>query len=47
MSETTKTDWKLLETMPDSSIDTSEMPELGDDFFLIAELSKPSAQPLT
>ncbi|WP_156393085.1 hypothetical protein [Burkholderia sp. Leaf177] len=47
MSETTKTDWKLLETMPDSRIDTSEMPELGDDFFLRAELIKPPPQPIT
>jgi uncharacterized protein (DUF4415 family) len=47
MSKTTKTDWKRLEAMADSSIDTSEMPELGDDFFLNAELHKPPKQAVT
>lgn len=47
MSKTTKTDWKRLEAMPDSSIDTSEMPELGDDFFQRAELHSPPKQAVT
>jgi len=47
MSKTTKTDWKRLEAMPDSSIDTSEMPELGDDFFQRAELHTPAKQAVT
>jgi uncharacterized protein (DUF4415 family) len=47
MSKATKTDWKRLESMPDSSIDTSEMPELGDDFFQRAELHAPPKQAVT
>ena len=47
MSKTTKTDWKRLEAMPDSSIDTSEMPEIGDEFFLNAELQRPPKQAVT
>ncbi|CAN7575349.1 BrnA antitoxin family protein [Caballeronia sp. LjRoot29] len=47
MSNATKTDWKRLEAMPDSSIDTSEMPELGDDFFQRAELHTPPKQAVT
>ena len=47
MSKATKTDWKRLESMPDSSIDTSEMPELGDDFFQRAELHTPPKQAVT
>jgi uncharacterized protein (DUF4415 family) len=47
MSKASKTDWKRLEAMPDSSIDTSEMPELSDDFFQRAELHTPPKQAVT
>lgn len=47
MTKTTKTDRKHLEAMPDSSIDTSDMPELGDDFFQRAELHTPPKQAVT
>ncbi len=33
--------------MPDASIDTSDMPELGDDFFQRAELRSPPKQAVT
>lgn len=33
MSKASKTDWKRLAAMKDKDIDTSDMPELGDDFF--------------
>jgi uncharacterized protein (DUF4415 family) len=43
----TATDWKRLETMSDSEIDTSDIPELGEDFFARAELREPPKQPVT
>lgn len=38
MSKASKTDWKSLETLQDGQIDTSEIPELSDEFFVRAEL---------
>ncbi|CCD30249.1 Conserved hypothetical protein [Candidatus Glomeribacter gigasporarum BEG34] len=43
----TETDWKRLETMSDNEIDTSDIPELGEDFFERAELREPPKQPVT
>ena len=43
----TKTDWKRLKNMSDDEIDTSDIPELGADFFARAELRQPPKQPVT
>ena len=47
MSKSSKTDWKRLEAMEDKDIDTSDIPELGDEFFRNAELTVPAKQSVT
>jgi uncharacterized protein (DUF4415 family) len=47
MSKASKTDWKRLEAMQDQDIDTSDMPELGDDFFSRAQLHVPAKKAVT
>ena len=41
MSKASKTDWERLAKMDDREIDTSDIPELGEDFFRRAELRVP------
>ena len=45
--KTSKTDWKRLDSMADEDIDTSDIPELGEDFFQQATLRLPPKQPVT
>jgi uncharacterized protein (DUF4415 family) len=47
MSKSTGTDWKRLAKTDDAQIDTSDVPELGDDFFARAELHVPPKQAVT
>lgn len=47
MKNESTTDWKRLESLKDDDIDTSEIEELNNDFFLNAELSVPKKQPVT
>jgi len=47
MSKASKTDWKRLAQLDDQDIDTSDMPELGEDFFRRAELHVPVKQAVT
>ncbi|WP_263322587.1 BrnA antitoxin family protein [Endozoicomonas sp. Mp262] len=47
MKKTPGTDWKRLESMKDEEIDTSDIPELDDDFFNEAELRVPVKKPVT
>lgn len=47
MSKTSKTDWKRLSDLQDEAIDTSDIPELDDEFFRKAELKIPAKQPVT
>ncbi|MDR6412695.1 uncharacterized protein (DUF4415 family) [Paraburkholderia terricola] len=47
MSKPTGTDWKRLAKADDAHIDTSDVPELGDDFFEQAELHLPPKQAVT
>jgi len=47
MPNASKTDWKRLARQADQDIDTSEVPELGDDFFEQAELHVPAKQSVT
>jgi len=47
MKKTSSTDWKRLEAMSDEEIDTSDIPELEDDFFEKAELRLPVKKPVT
>lgn len=47
MNTTSKTDWKRLSEMDDKDIDTSDIPELDEDFFRRAEIRVPSKQPVT
>jgi uncharacterized protein (DUF4415 family) len=47
MAKTSGTDWKRLAKTDDAQIDTSELPELGDDFFQRAELHVPPKQAVT
>lgn len=47
MSKSSKTHWKRLTKMGDEDSDTSDIPELGDDFFQNAELKVPTKQPVT
>lgn len=42
-----KTDWKRLAEMENKDIDTSDIPELDDDFFRNAELKVPPKQSVT
>ena len=47
MGKKSKTDWKRLSEQQESDIDTSDIPELDDDFFHKAELRVPPKQPVT
>ena len=47
MKNTSQTDWKRLKTMEDEDIDTSDIPELDDDFFKNAILKTPGKKPIT
>jgi len=47
MNKSSKTNWDLLAKMEDQDIDTSDIPELGDDFFQNAELRVPVKKPVT
>jgi len=47
MSKASKTDWKRLAKLGDKDIDTSDIPELDDEFFRKAELRVPPKQPVT
>ncbi len=47
MSKASKTDWKRVADMKDQDIDTSDIAELGDDFFQRAELRTPPKQAVT
>jgi uncharacterized protein (DUF4415 family) len=47
MKKPSKTDWKRLSDMEDKDIDTSDIPELDDDFFRHAEIKLPAKQPVT
>lgn len=47
MSNTLRTDWKRLSAMKDKDIDTSDIPELDDDFFRNADIVVPPKQPVT
>jgi hypothetical protein len=42
MKGTSQTDWKHLEERPDEAIDTSDIPQLHEDFFSNAERRLPS-----
>jgi hypothetical protein len=44
MSKPSKADWKRLEKLKDDQIDTSDIPALGEDFFVRAQL-RPTAGP--
>jgi uncharacterized protein (DUF4415 family) len=41
MKKASKTDWQKLDVMEDGAIDTSDIPELDEDFFRRAELRVP------
>ena len=47
MKKSSATDWERLVSMDDSEIDTSDIPELDDDFFQEAELTVPVKKPIT
>lgn len=47
MSKPSKTDFKRLSKLKDKDIDTSDIPELGEDFFKNAELHVPVKQAIT
>ena len=47
MKTSSKTNWDRLAKMKDQDIDTSDIPELGDDFFQNAELRGPVKKPVT
>ena len=47
MSKSSKTDWKRLTTMGDKDIDTSDIPELDEEFFRKADIRVPPKQPVT
>ena len=47
MSNTSRTEWQRLSAMKDKDIDTSDIPELDDDFFRNAEILVPPKQPVT
>ncbi|MER2494403.1 BrnA antitoxin family protein [Catenovulum sediminis] len=47
MNKVSKTDWKRLAEMSDEDIDTSDIPELGDDFFNHAQLRMPAKKSVT
>jgi uncharacterized protein (DUF4415 family) len=43
MSNISKTDWSRIDAMTDEDIDTSDIPELSDDFFAKAKLRLPDS----
>jgi uncharacterized protein (DUF4415 family) len=47
MSKASKTDWERLAKLDDQDIDTSDIPELGEDFFRRAELHVPVKKAVT
>lgn len=47
MTKASKTDWSRLAQQGDKDIDTSDIPELGEDFFREAELRVPAKQTVT
>jgi uncharacterized protein (DUF4415 family) len=47
MTKASKTDWSRLARQSDEDIDTSDIPELGEDFFREAELRIPAKQTVT
>jgi uncharacterized protein (DUF4415 family) len=47
MGKNSKTDWKRLTDQQNKDIDTSDSPELDDEFFQKAELRVPPKQPVT
>lgn len=47
MSDTSRTDWKKLSDMQDDQIDTSDIPELDEEFFNTAEIRLPNKQSVT
>ncbi|NWE54607.1 BrnA antitoxin family protein, partial [Brevundimonas sp. P7753] len=47
MPKESKTDWGRLDKLSDQEIDTSEIPELGEDFFRRAELRVPVKRAVT
>lgn len=47
MNKASETDWKRLAEMDDEAIDTSDIPELDDDFFQKAKLRVPVKLPVT
>lgn len=47
MSKASKTDWERLAKQDDQDIDTSDIPELDEDFFRHAELRVPVKQAVT
>ncbi|MGR4975021.1 BrnA antitoxin family protein [Pseudomonas sp. LARHCG127] len=47
MSKPSKTDWERLAKLDDADIDTSDIPELDEDFFRRAELRVPVKQAVT
>ncbi|WP_422472572.1 BrnA antitoxin family protein [Endozoicomonas sp. ALB032] len=47
MKKASGTDWERLEAMSDDEIDTSDIPELDDEFFNQADLRLPVKKPVT
>ncbi|MBV4535051.1 BrnA antitoxin family protein [Pseudomonas urmiensis] len=47
MTKSSKTDWSRLAQQDDQQIDTSDIAELGEDFFRQAELRVPAKQAVT
>ncbi|MCV6627509.1 MAG: BrnA antitoxin family protein [Cellvibrionaceae bacterium] len=47
MKKSSKTEWKKLQSMQDKDIDTSDIPELDEQFFQTAELHLPPKKPIT
>lgn len=47
MKKTSASDWERLNAMSDEDIDTSDIPELDDEFFQQAELHLPMKKPVT
>jgi len=47
MKNTSKTDWQRLKKTKDKDIDTSDIPELDEEFFRKAELHLPPKQSVT
>ena len=44
MKNTSRTDWKRLSEMKDEDIDTSDIPELNEEFFRKAHINLPPKQ---